>query len=256
MPRPNLFKRAIAASQRQVGFWLSLESLKATEVAVGANFDWLLLDMEHSGLSLDQAVPHLLAARQGPAELILRIPYLDPPLVKRALDCGFRSLMFPMIETAEMARQAVAATVYPPDGMRGVSGAHRGNDYGRDAGYAAGYRDAQCVIVQVESPAAVAAIPEIGAVDGVDGIFIGPNDLSASMGLFGQLEAPAVKTAISDGLAAIHSTGKGAGSLSFREGRAAELLSEGFEFIAVGSDQALLRQETDRLRAALAGRPG
>jgi len=249
---PNRFKRALAAGQRQVGLWLTLESPVATEIAAGAGFDWLLLDMEHTSNTLAQIGSHVTAARGGTAELVVRVPSVDPVLVKQLLDAGVRSLMFPFVQSVEEARQAVASTLYPPRGIRGVSGSSRANNFTRVRDYLSAYAAEQCVIVQVESPRALAAIPEFGMLEGLDGIFIGPNDLAANMGLLGKPGATEVAGAIAEGLAAIKKAGKAAGLLDFAPDHARAQFEAGFDFVAVGSDMSLLVRNADALRAQFA----
>src|SRR6218665_2880259 len=190
---PKLLKRGLAKGKKQPGLWLSLESPHVTEVLAGAGYDWLLLDMEHTCLDTSQGADHPRAAKGGTAELVVRIPWNEPVIVKRLLDAGVRSIMVPFVQGADEARRAVAATRYPPHGIRGVSGNMRANGFSRIKDYGQRYHEEQCIIVQIESPTAVAAIAEIGAVDGVDGIFVGPNDLAANMGLYGQPGAPEVR---------------------------------------------------------------
>lgn len=178
MPQ-NRFKRALAAGKPQIGLWLSLASPAATEVAAGAGFDWLLLDMEHAPNELPDIAHHLRAAEGGTAEPVVRVPWNDAVMVKRLLDIGARSLLFPFVQSAEEARRAVAATRYPPYGIRGFAGTTRANRYGRIPDYAKRASDEICVLVQCETRKAVADIPAIAALDGIDGIFIGPADLAA-----------------------------------------------------------------------------
>lgn len=247
---PNAFKRALRANRKQVGFWLTLGSTTATEIAAGAGFDWLLIDMEHAANELPDVQDHLRASVGGTAEPVVRIPWNEPVLVKRMLDIGARSLMFPYVQNAEEARRAVAATRYPPQGIRGFAGSARGSSYGRIADYPQRIHDEICVIVQVETPAAIAAIPEIAAVDGVDGVFIGPNDLAANMGFLGNMFAPEVTAAVRDGVGKIRAAGKAAGLLNFREDEARALFASGVAFIAVAGDASMLARQTDRVVAA------
>jgi 4-hydroxy-2-oxoheptanedioate aldolase len=247
---PNNFKRALSANKKQVGFWLTLASTTATEIAAGAGFDWVLIDMEHSVNELPDVQDHLRACVGGTAEPVVRIPWNEPVLVKRMLDIGARSLMFPYVQNADEARRAVAATRYPPAGIRGYAGAARGSNYGRIADYAKRIHDELCVIVQIETPQAVAAIPEIAKVDGIDGIFIGPNDLAANMGHVGNMSAPDVKALIRDGVDKIRAGGKAAGILNFREDEARELFKSGVSFIAVAGDAGLMARQTERVVAA------
>jgi 4-hydroxy-2-oxoheptanedioate aldolase len=244
---PNTFKRALYAKEKQVGFWLTLGSTTATEIAAGAGFDWLLIDMEHSANELPDVQDHLRAAVGGTAEAVVRIPWNESVLVKRMLDIGARSLMFPYVQNADEARRAVAATRYPPQGIRGFAGAARGSNYGRIKDYAQKIHDEICVIVQVETPEAIRAIPDIAPVDGV---FIGPNDLAANMGHLGNMFAPEVVAAVRSGMQAINKAGKGAGLLNFRENEARDWFAAGFTFIAVAGDAAMMARGTERVVAA------
>lgn len=243
----NRFKEALAAGDPQVGCWLTLGSADATEVAAGSGFDWLLIDMEHSPNDLTQVVGHLRAAQGGTAEPVVRVPWNEPVIVKRLLDQGARSLMFPNVQSAAEARAAVAATRYPPDGIRGVAGTSRATDYGRRAGYAGRAGEELCVIVQLETGAAIEASAEIAAVPGVDGVFIGPNDLAASLGVMGQLAAPPLTDAIDRALAAARTAGKAVGILDFNPASASTRFGAGFGFVAVGGDAFALARSLDGL---------
>ncbi|UZF95884.1 HpcH/HpaI aldolase family protein [Bosea sp. NBC_00550] len=245
--QPNLFKRGLIEGKRQPGLWLTLESLNATEILAGAGYSWLLLDMEHTPVDPSQVSQHLRAAKGGTAEVVVRIPWNEPIMMKRLLDAGVRSFMVPFVQNAEEARAAVAATRYPPHGIRGVSGNMRGNNYARIKDYNERYHEEQCIIVQIETPAAAVAIPEIGAVEGVDGIFVGPNDLAANMGLFGKPGAPEVRAEIDRALDAIKKTGRAPGILNFNVGEARELFDAGYSYIAVGSDTAILARRSEAL---------
>lgn len=249
--RPNSFKQGLKARKKQPGLWLTLESPNVTEIVAGAGYDWMLLDMEHTGLDPSQVADHIRAAQGGTAELVVRIPWSDAVMFKRLLDIGVRSFMVPYVQSADEARRAVAGTRYPPQGIRGVSGTSRATGFGRIKDYGQRYQDGQCIVVQIESPAAVAAIPEIGAVDGVDGIFVGPNDLAANMGLYGQTGAPQVKAAIAQAIKAIEATGKGPGILNFVPGEARELMKMGYDFVAVGGDMHIIARRTEALLAEI-----
>lgn len=161
-------KQTLRPGSRLSGFWLSLCSPTVTEIAAGSGIDWLLLDMEHAPNDLSQITDHLRAAGSAnpDAQMIVRLPSSDQTMTKRLLDIGVRNLMFPMIQTAEAARQAVSWTRYPPEGLRGISATIRANDYARQTDYLSTYAETQCVIVQVETPEAVAEIPAIAAVPG------------------------------------------------------------------------------------------
>lgn len=245
----NLFKRRLGSGAKQPGLWLTLESPNATEILAGAGYDWMLLDMEHTTVDPSQVSAHLRAAAGGTAELAVRVPWNEPVLVKRLLDVGVRTLMFPFVQSAAEAQAAVASTRYPPHGIRGVSGTMRANSYARVKDYAQTYRQEQCVIVQLESPRAIAAIEEIAAVDGVDALFIGPNDLAAAMGLFGKSGAPEVKAVIADAIVRIKKTGKGAGILNYNIAELRALFKAGFDFIAVNSDTGILARQSEAILA-------
>lgn len=248
---PNLFKQGLAQGKKQFGLWLSLESPNVTEVMAGSGYDWLLLDMEHTCLDTSQVADHLRAARGGTAELVVRIPWNEPVIVKRLLDAGVRSIMVPFVQGAGEARRAVAATRYPPHGIRGVSGNMRANGFSRIKDYGQRYHEEQCIIVQIESPTAVAAIAEIGAVDGIDAIFVGPNDLAANMGLYGKPGAPEVRAVIAEIHQAIRATGKAPGILNFNPAEARDLLQLGYDFIAAGSDLSILARRSEALLTEL-----
>lgn len=246
MPQ-NRFKRALAAGTPQIGLWMSLASPTATEVAAGAGFDWLLLDMEHSPNELPDIAHHLRAAEGGTAEPVVRVPWNEPVMVKRLLDIGARSLLFPFVQSAEEAKRAVAATRYPPKGIRGFAGTTRANRYGRVPDYAKRASEEICVLVQCETRKAVADISAIAAVDGIDGIFIGPADLAADMGHLANTQHPDVQAAILDAGKRIRESGKAPGFLSLREDESRRVLGAGFVFVAVNTDVALLARQTDAL---------
>jgi len=205
-------------------------------MAAGAGWDWLLLDMEHAIYNDESVERHLLAAHHGgDAELVVRIPSIDPALVKRLMDMGVRSYMFPFVQTVEEARLAVQTVLYPPSGVRGFSGATRASRYGRDIEYLKTFADDGCVIIQIETSQAIANISAYGHVDGIDAMLIGANDLAANMGHLGDTRHPNVVRAVSDAGRAIRDTGKASGFQFFDE-RAKTLLDEGFTLAAVAGD--------------------
>jgi 4-hydroxy-2-oxoheptanedioate aldolase len=246
----NRLKRALAEGRKQIGFWLTLASPNATEIAATAGFDWLLIDMEHSPNDFADIIHHLRAAEGGTAEPVVRIPWNEPVMVKRLLDIGVRSLMFPYVQSVDEARRAVAATRYPPQGIRGIAGTTRATAYGRVKDYAKTAAGEICVVVQAETPKALDAATDIAKLDGVDCIFIGPNDLSAGMGHIGNSQAPEVQSVIAKGLAAIKAGGKAAGILEFKEEHARKYLGAGFQMIAVGGDGGMLARGTEALAAS------
>lgn len=247
---PTVFlKDTLTRSSRQIGFWLSLCSPNVTEIAAGSGADWLLLDMEHAPNDLSQITDHLRAASSVPdtdgAEIIVRMPVADQTMTKRLLDIGVRNLMFPMIQNADDAAQAVSWTRYPPHGVRGISATIRANNYARQQNYLSEYASRQCIIVQVETPEAVSNIPEIAATDGVDAIFIGPGDLAASMGFAGNPMANDVQQTIKTAVAAIHEAGLPAGILGYGQELTELYFDMGLEFVAVAGDAWLLARHMD-----------
>ncbi|HVW92818.1 MAG TPA: aldolase/citrate lyase family protein [Devosia sp.] len=251
MSTPNALKAALRRGETQLGLWLMLNSPLATEMAAGAGFDWLLIDMEHSVTSEAEAVGHLRSARvDGAPEALVRIPWNEPVVIKRLLDSGARSLLVPMVQNAEEARRAVAATRYPPAGIRGFSGMHRGNDFGRIKDYPHSAAEDIFLAVQVESPEAVANAGEIAAVEGVDCVFVGPNDLAANMGMIGQVYSAEVQAMIGRVIEPVRAAGKAPGLLDFNLETAPGWLERGFTMLAVASDLSLLAGGMDRLLKA------
>ncbi|WP_163847384.1 HpcH/HpaI aldolase family protein [Pseudooceanicola aestuarii] len=247
MPK-NAFKAALAAGQRQVGMWCTLPDPGVVELLAGCGYDWLLLDTEHAPNDAAGTQPLMQAAAPYPVSTIVRVGWNDPVEIKRVLDCGAQTIMVPYVQNAQEARAAVAAAHYPPNGSRGVAGATRASRYGAVTDYIARAAQETCVLVQVESVEATARIEEIAKVPGVDGIFVGPADLSASMGLTGQTGHPKVQEAVLDALRRITAAGKPAGILSLDRDFMSRALDAGALFAAIDLDAALLR------RAAVARR--
>jgi 2-keto-3-deoxy-L-rhamnonate aldolase RhmA len=248
LPR-NAFKQALSRCDRQVGLWSGLASPIVAEIIAGAGFDWIVIDGEHGPNDIDSLLPQLQAMRGGTAEPVFRVPWNDAVIVKRALDVGARSLLIPFIQNAVEARRAVEASRYPPLGIRGVSVAPRANDYGRIKGY---HRNAHldiCVLVQLESKAALAEIEAIAAVDGVDGLFIGPSDLAADFGHLGDPKHREVQAAIKNAVERIRAAGKSAGTLAGNVDDVEALFEMGFNFTATGSDVGLLARGAENVAA-------
>lgn len=246
----NAFKHAIAAGSRQIGLWSSLSSTTAAEIVSDSGFDWILFDMEHAPNDIPEIVGQMQAAQAGTATPIVRPAWNDTVLIKRVLDAGAQTILVPFVQTPEEAEQAVAAAKYPPVGVRGAAGTARASRYGRIKGYLNNANDEICVLVQIETGEALAHIDAIAAVDGVDGVFIGPNDLSASMGHVGNMGAPEVQDAIQHAAARLKAAGKPGGILTSNEDEAKRYIDWGYTFVAVGSDAGLLVKSAD----ALAGR--
>ncbi|MES2151208.1 MAG: aldolase/citrate lyase family protein [Pseudomonadota bacterium] len=245
----NHFKRAILAGELQLGLWAGLCSNITVEVLGNSGFDWLLLDTEHSPNELPAVHSQLQAAAQGRAHPIVRPAWNDTVLIKRFLDIGVQTLLVPMVQNAEEARRAVAAMRYPPNGVRGFSVAARASDYGRVKDYARLCEAELCLLVQVETPEALTNIEQIAAVDGVDGIFIGPGDLSAAMGYIGNATHPVVVAAIDAAIVRIVASGKAAGILTPDEALARHYMALGCSYVAVGSDIGILARGAEALAA-------
>jgi 4-hydroxy-2-oxoheptanedioate aldolase len=236
----NHFKRALKAGTSQIGLWCSLSSHYSIEMVAGAGFDWLLLDTEHSPNDLESVLTQLQAAAAYPPASVVRVPWNDMVAIKRVLDIGAQSLLIPYVQNPDEARAAVAATRYPPAGVRGVAGTTRATRFGRIKDYAKRAHEELCVLVQVETQEALKHIEAIATVDGVDGIFIGPGDLHASMGYAGEVANPAVLPLIEDALRRIRRTGKAPGILVGDEQLAKRCIEAGSLFTAVGVDVAIL----------------
>lgn len=255
----NTFKRAILANQLQIGFWSILSSHVTVEILAGAGFDWLVLDTEHAPNELPMVYAQLQACKGGTAHPVVRVPWNDMVTIKRFLDIGVQTLLVPYIESAEQARNAVAYTRYPPNGVRGYSAAPRASYFGRVKNYPQVCESELCVLVQVETRLALDNIEAIAGTDGVDGVFIGPGDLSASLGHAGNASHPDVVAAVENAIRRIRACGKPAGILSGDEQMARKFIDLGCIFTAVGSDQALSPAARKRLRRGSprsgAGRP-
>ncbi len=243
----NAFKHDMAAGKLQIGLWCSLCSNIAAELVSYSGFDWLLLDTEHSPNEVPDILSQLQASARGTAHSIVRPAWNDPVLIKRYLDIGAQTLLLPYVQNAEEAKRAVEATRYPPHGIRGVTGSGRAAKFGRITDYLKTANDEICVLVQVETREALAQIDKIAAVPGVDGVFIGPSDLSASFGHIGNPAHPEVQKAIEDAGKRIRAAGKGAGILTGNEDEARRYIGWGYNFVAVGTDLVLLARATDSL---------
>jgi 4-hydroxy-2-oxoheptanedioate aldolase len=246
---PNRFKAALREQRRQIGLWSSLCSNIVAEIIAYAGFDWILIDMEHGPNEVPGVLSQLQAMAAGTAEPVVRVAWNDMVLIKRVLDVGARSILVPFVQNAEEATRAVAATRYPPLGIRGVSTTPRANKYGHVAGYHRTSHEQMCVLVQVETRAAVGEIENIAGVEGVDGLFIGPSDLAANLGHLADVRHPEVQSTIADACSRIRAAGKAAGMLARDPDDAARYLDMGFTFISVGSDAGVLNQGAQKLAA-------
>lgn len=250
MPAPiNSFKAAIRQRRPQIGLWMGLANAYTAEICAGAGFDWLVIDGEHApNNDLQVIVAQLQALAAHPVSPVVRVPVGETWIIKQVLDIGAQTILVPMVETASQAEELVRAVRYPPHGVRGVGAAlARASHFNRIKDYLSTANEQVCLIVQVESRTGLAAIEEIGAVDGVDGIFIGPSDLAADMGYLGKPGTPEVEKAVLDGIARIVATQKAAGVLTADGTFARRCLAAGASFVAVGTDVTLFSGATQAL---------
>ena len=251
LPR-NPFKHALAEGRPQIGLWSSLSSHYSVEVIAGAGYDWILLDMEHSPNDLEALLAQLQAAAPYPTHPVVRVPWNDAVMVKRVLDVGAQSLLIPYVSTVAEAKAAVAATRYPPAGVRGVAGTTRATRFGRIQGYAKKAHEEICVLLQAETKQALDNLEAICAVDGVDGVFIGPADLHASLGYPGETANPQILPLIEEAMRRIRKAGRAPGYLTPVEADAKKMLVAGAQFVAVGADVGILARGAESLRAKFA----
>lgn len=251
----NTFKQAMAEKQTRIGLWLGLASPYSAEICAGAGFDWMLIDGEHSPNSLDSILAHLQVMAAYPnVHPIARVPmghgHIGEALIKQYLDIGVQTLLVPMVDTPEQAAAVVRAARYPQDdgkgGIRGMGGA-RASHWGRNPRYVHEANAQVCVLVQAETRLALKHLDAIAAVEGVDGVFIGPADLSASLGHIGNPDHPEVQTAIEDAIRRILAAGKAAGILTPDETLAHRYIGLGANFVAVGVDTSLLVKASSAL---------
>lgn len=246
---PNPFTHAIAAGEKQIGYWVSMASNISAEIVAGSGFDWVIVDMEHAPNDYHSVLSQLQAFEASNTTALVRPEWNDPVAVKRVLDLGAKGLLFPMVQSVEEAKKAVAATRYPPHGNRGVAGAMRATGYGRITDYAERVEEEITVLIQLETRAAIAEAEAIAAVDGVSGIFFGPADIAADMGMIGKPMAPEVWDLIRPVAAKLRDMGMPVGTLVTDPDMVADLLNEGFSFVACGLDTLTLARASDALLA-------
>lgn len=249
----NPFKRAIASQKSQIGFWCSLASNVSVEILAGSGFDWLLLDTEHSPNELPQVFSQLQAMMENDTHPIVRPAWNDMVMIKRFLDAGVQTLLIPTIQSKEEAEAAVAYTRYPPNGVRGYASGSRSSRFGRVKDYHTKCEAEICVLVQIETKKGLDNLDEITAVEGVDGVFIGPGDLSAGLGYLGQTSHPDVRKIIEDAIGRIRAAGKAPGVLTPVEEEAKAYIEAGCLFTAVGSDSGLLARGSEKIAQAFKG---
>lgn len=246
----NAFRQKLLQRERLIGFWSSMTNSTTVEIAGLAGYDWLLLDGEHAPTSLPLLAAQLQALNGAPVATVGRPAENNAVMIKQLLDLGFYNLLIPFVESAEDARRAVAATRYPPHGIRGVAGLHRSNRYGTVVDYNQTINDSIGVLLQIESLAGIEAFDGIIEVEGVDGIFIGPSDLSAALGHLGNPGHPEVQAVIRDLHERAQAAGKATGILAPVQADARRYIDWGFNFVAVGTDIGVFKQAVFGLREA------
>ncbi len=252
----NTFKRALRAGEQQIGLWLGLASPYTAEILGGAGFDWLLIDGEHAPNNVPSILAQLQALAPYPVSPVVRVAWNDPVRIKQVLDLGVQTLLVPMVQSAEEAAAAVAATRYPPHGIRGVGSAlARASRWNRIPDYVTRANGEMCVLVQVESRAGLEHLDAIAATEGVDGVFIGPADLAADLGHLGKPNHPDVQAAIADAIARIARAGKAPGILSGDVAQSRRFMALGTRFTAVGVDTTVLARGAEALAAQFRDAP-
>ena len=253
---PNPFTQALAKGKPQIGLWVTLSSNFVAEVVAPAGYDWVLLDMEHSPNDYFSILGQLQAFAGSGTTAIVRVEWNDPVAVKRVLDLGAPGVLFPIVQSVDEAKAAVAATRYPPRGIRGAAGSTRATRFGRITDYAQRIEEETSVLIQLETVAAVEQAEAIAEVDGVTGVFFGPADIAADMGLMGKPMDPAVWALIREAAGKLIAKGVAVGTLVLDADFAAELLNDGFTFVACGVDSAILARGSDALLASVKDKMG
>lgn len=251
MPAPhNAFKQALKDKRAQIGFWQALANPYTVEISADSGYDWLLLDAEHAPNDVPLLLTQLQATKGSSTHAIIRPPIGETWIIKQLLDIGAQTLLIPMVESGAQAAELVKATRYPPHGVRGVGAAlARASRFNRIPDYLQTADDEICLLLQIESRAGLAALDEIAAVDGVDGVFIGPADLAADMGFLGKPGAPEVQAEVEKALLRVQAHGKAAGILIGDLGLAKRYIELGATFVAIGNDVTLFAAATTKLLA-------
>ena len=249
----NRFKAAIANGTQQLGVWNTIGGNMVPELLGGAGFEWVLVDCEHAAIETIEVLPALQAIGQNPdTSAVVRVAANDATLFKRVLDMGAQSVMVPYVQTAREAAAAVHAMRYGPQGMRGMAGMTRATRYGKVDDYFDVAEDELCLIVQIETLTGLQNLDAIAGADGVDAVFIGPADLSASMGLRGQMTHPDVDKAVCDAIKRLSEMGVPAGVMALDPDVADRYLTSGASFVAVAVDLVLLADAVANVRGRFA----
>jgi 2-keto-3-deoxy-L-rhamnonate aldolase RhmA len=254
-PAVNPFRELMRRPSIPLGTWL-MAGAPATAEALGAlGFDWLVVDMEHVPIDYKDACQLLQAIDATRATPVVRLAWNDAVLIKRALDIGAQTLMFPFVQNAEEARRAVAATRYPTredrSGTRGFAAMHRASRYTTAADYGRRANDGIYRMIQLETPAALERLEDIAAIDGVDALFVGPGDLSAAMGEIGNLAHPALQAALKDAAARAKAVGKPIGIVGPTPEMVQQFIADGYAYVAVASDMGMMMRQANQFLSAL-----
>jgi 4-hydroxy-2-oxoheptanedioate aldolase len=250
----TVFKESLRGGRPQIGMWVASGNSYCAEICAGSGLDWLLIDAEHAPNDLRSLLPQLQAVEAYPICPVVRPPIGDTVLLKQFLDIGVQNVLVPMVEAREQAEAVVRAVRYPPKGVRGVGSAlGRASRWNRDGGYLATADEGITVIVQVETRRGLDEIESIVRVDGIDGVFIGPADLAASLGHLGQQEHPDVVAAVEGAITTITRLGKFAGVNAFAESMVRRYLDAGCRFVLVGADVTLLARGCEQLATTYIG---
>jgi 4-hydroxy-2-oxoheptanedioate aldolase len=245
----NPFKQALKSGRLQIGLWHSLSSHLAVEILADSGFDWILIDTEHAPNEVPMVLAQLQAMSGAAAHAVVRPAWNDQVIIKRLLDVGAQSLLIPYVETEEEAKRAVQSTRYPPEGFRGFASQARASRYGRIKGYHAAANAEICLLLQVETKRGLENLERIARVEGVDGVFVGPGDLSAALGYLGEPNHPEVVKTIDEAIRRIKDAGSVPGILSGDAQLAQHYIEQGCLFAAVGSDIGLLANGAEQLAA-------
>ena len=250
MPAPeNTFKSALARGEQLIGCWAGFADAYATEVLATAGFDWLVIDGEHAPNDLRSVMQQLQALAAAESHPVVRLPMGETWAIKQVLDAGAQTLLIPMVDSAAEAIELVRAMRYPPQGIRGSGAAlARASGFSSIPDYTLTANDQMCLLVQVETMAGIDALDDILAVDGVDGVFIGPSDLAADMGYLGKKNDAPVQNVIRAALGKIAASDKAAGCLAVDHDTALTYRDWGAQFLAVGIDVLMLAQTARNTR--------
>lgn len=240
MTTENHFKRRLLAREQQMGLFATLNSASLIELLAGWGFDWVMIDTEHSPTEMADVISQLRVLDNSGVGAIVRPAWSDMVLIKRLLDAGARNLLIPSVDTAEEAAAAVSYTRYAPEGVRGVSGSSRAADYGQNTAYLKTAAADICILVQIETTTGLKNLEKIAAVPGVDGIFIGPADLAASLGHLGETQHPEVQAAIEDAFRRLRAINKPAGYLTLNQREAKSRLTQGIDVVGVATDTSIV----------------